>query len=249
MIHQRLGRAAFTLIELLIVIAIVALLAAILFPVFARARETARKSSCQSNLKQIGLAVMQYTQDNDERYPSTYITPAGLVSWMQYVQPYAKSTQIFLCPSDTTRTDLPSSANSSPGYVSPFPTSYGLNALFTTGGHPNLVGIMASAIAQPATTVLTADGISELGGNPNGAANKAKYPEDWTELAGGFILEDYSSIYTFGIPATGSGARGGPLARHLELTNVAFADGHVKALRIEKWYYSGSNWMKPGVGG
>ena len=63
------SRRAFTLIELLVVIAIIALLAAILFPVFARARENARRSSCGSNMKQMGLAVQQYSQDYDERFP------------------------------------------------------------------------------------------------------------------------------------------------------------------------------------
>src|SRR5688572_2069456 len=62
-------RLGFTLIEILVVIAIVALLAAILFPGFAKARENARRASCQSNLKQIGIGLMQYTQDFDGRYP------------------------------------------------------------------------------------------------------------------------------------------------------------------------------------
>ena len=87
-------RSAFTLIELLVVIAIIAILAAILFPVFARARENARRSSCQSNLKQIGLGVLQYTQDYDEFYPmfiqygGTNATQQG---WAQVIQPYIKS--------------------------------------------------------------------------------------------------------------------------------------------------------------
>src|SRR5690349_9006268 len=63
------GRRAFTLIELLVVIAIIALIAAILFPVFARVREKARSAACQSNLKQIGLGILQYSQDYDERLP------------------------------------------------------------------------------------------------------------------------------------------------------------------------------------
>src|SRR6476646_9508495 len=94
----------FTLIELLVVIAIIAILAAILFPVFGRARENARRSSCQSNLKQIGLGVIQYTQDYDERMPtnSLGIGPSiQIVIWPQMVQPYLKSTQIFQCPSDS----------------------------------------------------------------------------------------------------------------------------------------------------
>ena len=70
-------KRGFTLIELLVVIAIIAILAAILFPVFARAREKARQSSCLSNVKQIGLGMMMYVQDYDERFPTLYYTPPG----------------------------------------------------------------------------------------------------------------------------------------------------------------------------
>ena len=98
--------SAFTLIELLVVIAIIAILAAILFPVFGRARENARRSSCQSNMKQIGLGVEQYKQDYDNTFPMAYFyvngtsSGAGYVQWTGAIQPYVKSTQLFVCPSD-----------------------------------------------------------------------------------------------------------------------------------------------------
>lgn len=95
------GRKAFTLIELLVVIAIIAILAAILFPVFARARENARRASCQSNLKQIGLGIMQYSQDYDERMVPRRIANLDAYSWRRISLPYIKSAQIFSCPSNT----------------------------------------------------------------------------------------------------------------------------------------------------
>jgi prepilin-type N-terminal cleavage/methylation domain-containing protein/prepilin-type processing-associated H-X9-DG protein len=110
----------FTLIELLVVIAIIAILAAILFPVFAQARESARTSSCLSNIKQISLAVLQYIQDYDEAYPTPLYCRLGTSDacpgtgqpdrpwgpwqarrwgWNHLVQPYVKNVQVFRCPS------------------------------------------------------------------------------------------------------------------------------------------------------
>src|ERR1022692_662942 len=111
-VARRGQSSGFTLIELLVVIAIIALLAAILFPVFARARENARRATCQSNLKQIGLGAAQYIQDYDELYPITIIGGAGYeptyaahgymdpdptqYNVFRSMQPYTKSTQIFV---------------------------------------------------------------------------------------------------------------------------------------------------------
>ncbi len=117
------SRTAFTLIELLVVIAIISILAAILFPVFASAREKARQSTCASNEKQIIIAMIQYSQDYDEIYPSTTIPSAGNITvaetWDWLITPYlngrglyyaGKSAGhgVFECPDDTaTRTGSP----------------------------------------------------------------------------------------------------------------------------------------------
>jgi prepilin-type N-terminal cleavage/methylation domain-containing protein/prepilin-type processing-associated H-X9-DG protein len=96
------GRSGFTLIELLVVIAIIAILAAILFPVFAQAREKARAISCLSNEKQIGLGIMQYQQDWDEKNPGGLNGYGGGGSgWAGQIYAYVKSTQVFKCPDDS----------------------------------------------------------------------------------------------------------------------------------------------------
>lgn len=114
-------RNGFTLIELLVVIAIIAILAAILFPVFAQAREKAREITCTSNVKEIGTAVMMYTQDYDETYPIAW----GLYGpWWGTVDPYIKAGvtdttsydahihSIWHCPSDTVTQGVSYSSNS-----------------------------------------------------------------------------------------------------------------------------------------
>jgi prepilin-type N-terminal cleavage/methylation domain-containing protein/prepilin-type processing-associated H-X9-DG protein len=146
-------KPGFTLIELLVVIAIIALLAAILFPVFARARENARRASCQSNLKQIGLGIMQYTQDYDEKYSyqdpiagsdgvfnyATTTTP----NWIAQSQPYVKSWQIFKCPSST-----PNTAGGA------YAISGNSDASYVANGMLFNVGRSVSSVHSPATLAI-----------------------------------------------------------------------------------------------
>jgi prepilin-type N-terminal cleavage/methylation domain-containing protein/prepilin-type processing-associated H-X9-DG protein len=148
-------RRAFTLIELLVVIAVIAILAALLFPVFAQARDKARQASCLSNLRQIGMAVRMYMQDNDGQcflhhlYDADVSSNGPVISlepekpWTVIFAPYVRNRAVFYCPSDPvarTRTqaldlaaygqlELPELERGAPGTIAA--ESYLLNSLLT----------------------------------------------------------------------------------------------------------------------
>lgn len=107
MVHRACARRSvmdrrsrgFTLIELLVVIAIIAILAAILFPVFVNAKASANLSSCQSNIKQLGIAMQMYTESNDGRLPSySHYSGAQRILWYSMLNTYLKSDKIYRCP-------------------------------------------------------------------------------------------------------------------------------------------------------
>ena len=127
------------------VIAIIAILAAILFPVFASAREKARQTSCASNEKQLGLAFIQYIQDYDECFPNTTALAGGPngFGWPGMIYPYVKSTAVYTCPDDT--------ANASGSQV---PISYGLNNGIVYNTSPLGINGVLSKFTAPANTVL-----------------------------------------------------------------------------------------------
>lgn len=155
----RTSKKAFTLIELLVVVAIISILAAILFPVFARARENARRASCMSNMKQIGLGIMMYVQDYDEKYPRTYFSTSGsYATWPYLIQPYAKSTQVFDCPSYTGT--LYSDSTSSNETL-----SYGMNVRFDWDV---IKTTPLTAIQKPSETILIGDSKSNIRLAPEG---------------------------------------------------------------------------------
>lgn len=154
----------FTLIELLVVIAIIAILAAILFPVFARARENARRASCQSNAKQLLLAITQYTQDYDEKY-MPILTFNPVIYWQKNLQPYVKSTQLFNCPSSTNApyTDL-----------NTVTSHYGLNSYIFDSAF-GIFGFSIASIEKPSETLLMADSFGLPGVAPEGYVTTPSY--------------------------------------------------------------------------
>jgi prepilin-type N-terminal cleavage/methylation domain-containing protein/prepilin-type processing-associated H-X9-DG protein len=228
-------RSGFTLIELLVVIAIIAILAAILFPVFAKAREKARQTSCASNEKQLGLAFIQYTQDNEEDMPSCNQYQSPFRGWAGQIFPYVKSTGVYKCPDDPTQ---PNAANDSV-------VSYAYNANFSPAANRGLNSY--SSAVSPAKTVLlfemSGETKADLG---NGGANDTYTfglnTQDYTgnggsTCCGGNIQWATGSMTGFLADSQGGRGVGGftvnnsPVTgRHSDGSNFLLADGHVKWL-------------------
>jgi prepilin-type N-terminal cleavage/methylation domain-containing protein len=196
------GRTGFTLIELLVVIAIIGILAAILFPVFARARESARRTSCVSNVKQLGTGMTMYVQDYDNLYPPRFPNPAAGPgfpckpcrtdngTWKNFVMPYIKSQQLFVCPSDT---GIPAALTADPfNAVTPRPatiaefygSSYCFNVVLTRLGGE-------ASVPRPAETYMGAeifpwhspDGFSYFSGRTGNPVRIAYYADGHAKVA------------------------------------------------------------------
>jgi prepilin-type N-terminal cleavage/methylation domain-containing protein/prepilin-type processing-associated H-X9-DG protein len=228
MLRQRAVKG-FTLIELLVVIAIISILAAILFPVFARARENARRASCQSNLKQIGLGLRMYTQDWDEKFPhgwagdcsnayetnSSTSQPSGkfqtapycgggnkwAITWMDSIFPYVKSVQVFVCPSQT-RSNRP---------------NYGCTSAVCGGSGGT--GQSIASIEYPAEVLMSID---------------------YNNYYGQSYAMSATHLRNTALGNLSSGSTATYVSVHLDGANSLFVDGHVK-------WYSGKTLKNVGL--
>jgi prepilin-type N-terminal cleavage/methylation domain-containing protein/prepilin-type processing-associated H-X9-DG protein len=139
-------RRAFTLVEILSVIGILAVLTAILLPVFFSVRAKSRQATCASNMRQIGMALLQYAQDHDEQTPNAVKSFSRIIiplnqGWGGRIYPYLKKNEVYQCPDDPTTAALDSTGRQS------YPVSYGLN--MNLRNQPHLASLNA-----PASTVL-----------------------------------------------------------------------------------------------
>jgi prepilin-type N-terminal cleavage/methylation domain-containing protein/prepilin-type processing-associated H-X9-DG protein len=210
----------FTLIELLVVIAIIAILAAILFPVFAKAREKARQASCQNNGRELGLAFLQYANDNDEAFPQITTGPDGR-SWGGAVMPYLKAAGIFKCPNDTTQPSQPDRKV----------VSYGYNTNLTNANNPGAV-VGVAYLNVPSQTVLY---FETVGNNDvDFTQDQQTFDSNGEAPFRAGSTAKFDTGYMVGMTAADKARVNLPNGRHTDGANFTFCDSHVKWLKPEK---------------
>jgi prepilin-type N-terminal cleavage/methylation domain-containing protein/prepilin-type processing-associated H-X9-DG protein len=238
-------RRGFTLIELLVVIAIIAILAAILFPVFAQARDKARQSACLSNMKQLALGVMLYTQDYDETLPKGYhaLPNGGSFPWPLAVAPYVKNTAIYRCPSD--RRPMPVKGWL-PGYMQKGFDDFSLSIIGNYNVLPpwDLDSVRLAEFPEPARAIALCD-MRDLNAFPGWQGQWGVLPFHATirrGLYGSQLLTGKQVLSALdqceaGKTPTGEGSKFAPRVatrRHTGGENYIFADGHAKWMRFRQ---------------
>lgn len=214
-------RSAFTLIEILVVLAIIGVLAAILFPVFSSARESARIATCSSNLKQAYLGIQMYMRDSNNRYPR----PTSKCGWASLVYPYVKSTAVFECPNDEYFQFDTSCREGSTTNQTGYNGSYNINQLQAG----NRTSISESYVNRPSEVILLMDGDGR--DIPIHGGGKCSGPNG--------VYDNLYDCTVHDIMASAQGSRG-----HNGGFNFGFADGHVKWIGADSmdkrsmWYNS-----------
>ena len=243
----------FTLIELLVVIAIIAILAAILFPVFAQAREQARKITCLSNFKQVGLSSEMYSQDYDEtlvpagnRYvhmpvllwldcggdPSCMSQPATWVDWEDALYPYIKNGGIFTCPDLTQFRELGMAMNtesSDDDFPGP-PTPPGIFVGIVSDNGANLQGLNEAQIVAPAELELFYDSHDSTLEDPPSGGGACPGGPSGPDTEAWEVEDAYVQAERAGLRVQEQCEQVGITSpwRHTLGFNIAWADGHAK---------------------
>jgi prepilin-type N-terminal cleavage/methylation domain-containing protein/prepilin-type processing-associated H-X9-DG protein len=259
--RRRRWRGGFTLIELLVVIAIIAILASLLLPSLTRAKAVALATKCKSNLKQMGLGLVMYVQDNEGKYPPAFWSgPHGLTGgmWEQDLAHYVNAgngwfgrEEIFRCPAHKPEvlTRLKLTWETAPFYVSSYGyNAYGYRRLFQLAPGPNGLGGVGEAPKADGSMLFVPTREAQLTnpsdmlalGDGYDAGTDTRKPA--ASAAAAVMIESSvlsrGGLFSFTPASVGAVALKTVERRHRGRLNMTFCDGHVEDAKIHKWYFS-----------
>jgi prepilin-type N-terminal cleavage/methylation domain-containing protein/prepilin-type processing-associated H-X9-DG protein len=252
----RLQDRGFTLIELLVVIAVIAILASLLLPGLSGAKAIALNTKCKNNLKQLGLGLQMYVQDNDGEYPTAYHNGLGIDQWEEQVAlelsnsgGWGHAKGVWRCPAH--KPVSPFAGPLPPDMIVYLP-SYGYN-------HYGYQSLFASTTSQP-------KGLGGVSGGPDPSQQPTwivptreshiKAPSDMIALGDGYNMASEfvvtsttggnQTIYESSTLGRGGNMIGAPFGvslktveqRHRRKLNMGFCDGHVEDGKVQSWYFS-----------
>lgn len=221
-------KKGFTLLEILVVIAIIAILSAILFPVFSSVKEKARQTTCLNNIKQLGMGMQMYIDDNHETLPVVYekkYEDEGLSRWQQKIYPYVKNQQVYICPNRDVNAD-PRFEYTSPHSLCAATPGYGMNYEYNNNVD-STKPYKLSQIKKPSEAYI----ILEATGNQIGMKGALEpCPAEGNIPGLGKLYNMEKDPHPYGIVEADEDF---VTPRHGDIVSVAYVDGHAEFLLIE----------------